>query len=246
MNDVSEKATDFARDLGDAMRRNPVSAALIGMGIIWMFSGRLAGLSGEAARRTRLDRIPDAAGEAFEAAGSMVRSGARAMGDSVGSIAGTVQDSAATVVEKATQFGRDQTEAVSDYAKSLPGFGADMIGEARSSLAELFRTQPLALGAIGLAIGAGIAAALPATELEAEYLGESADTLKEKARQFASDQVSRAGAAAENAVKAAAAEARDQGLTMEGVKSAAGDISDKIGRVASAAQKGAAERVGSR
>lgn len=246
MNDVSEKATDFVRDLGDAMRRNPVSAALIGMGIMWMFSGRLAGLSGEAARRVRLDRIPDAAGDALDAAGSMVRSGARAMGDSVGSIAGTVQDGAATVVDKAAQFGRQQTEAVSEYAKSLPGFGADMMGEARSSLAELFRTQPLALGAIGLAIGAGIAAALPATELEAEYLGESADTVKEKARQFASEQASRAKTAAENAVKAAAAEARDQGLTMEGVKSAANDISDKIGRVASAAQKGAAERVGSR
>jgi hypothetical protein len=112
MNDVSEKATDFVRDLGDAMRRNPVSAALIGMGIVWMFSGRIAGLSGEAARRARLDRIPDAAGEAFDAAGSMVRSGARAMGDSVGSIAGTVQDNAASVVDKAAQFGRQQTEAV--------------------------------------------------------------------------------------------------------------------------------------
>jgi hypothetical protein len=245
MNDVSEKATDFVRDLGDAMRRNPVSAALIGMGIMWMFSGRIAGLSGEAARRTGLDRIPDAAGEAFDAAGSMMRSGARAMGDSVGSVAGTVQSSAATVVDKATQFGREQTGAVSEYAKSLPGVGADMIGEARSSLAELFRTQPLALGAIGLAIGAGIAAALPATELEAEYLGESADTVKEKARQFASEQASRAKTAAENAVKAAAQEARDQGLTMEGVKSAAGDISDKLGRVASAAQKEAAQRVGS-
>jgi hypothetical protein len=244
MNDVSEQATDFVRDLGDAVRRNPVSAALIGMGIVWMFSGRIAGLSGEAARRAGLDRIPDAAGDAFDAAGSAVKSGARAVSDSVGSVAGNVQSSAAAVVDKASQFGRQQAEVVSDYAKSLPGFGADMIGEARSSLAELFRTQPLALGAIGLAIGAGIAAALPATDLEAEYLGETADTVKEKARQFASEQASRAKAAAESAVSAAATEARNQGLTVEGVKSAAGDISEKLGRVASAAQKGASERVG--
>jgi hypothetical protein len=244
MNDVSEKATDFVRDLGDAVRRNPVSAALIGMGIVWMFSGRIAGLSGEAARRAGLDRIPDAAGDAFDAAGSAVKSGARAVSDSVGSVAGNVQTSAAAVVDKASQFGRQQAEVVSDYAKSLPGFGADMIGEARSSLAELFRTQPLALGAIGLAIGAGIAAALPATDLEAEVLGETADTVKEKARQFASEQVSRAKSAAESVVSAAATEARNQGLTVEGVKSAAGDISEKLGRVASAAQKGPSERVG--
>jgi len=244
MNDVSEKATDFVRDLADAVRRNPVSAALIGMGIMWMFSGRMAGLSAEAARRAGLDGLPDAAGGAFDAAGSFAKSGARAMGDGVGSVAGAVQNSAAAAVDKATQFGREQADAVSEYAKSLPGFGADMIDEARSSLAELFRTQPLALGAIGLAIGAGIAAALPATDLEAEYLGETADAVKQKARQFASEQATRATEAAESAVSAAADEARNQGLTAEGVKSAAGDISEKIGRVATAAQRATSERVG--
>src|SRR3954465_12546685 len=105
MNDVSERTTDFVGDRGDAVRRNPMSAALIGMGVMWMFSGRIAGLSGEAARRTGLDRVPDAAGDAFGAAGSYVQSGARAVGDSVGSVAGTVQDSAAAVVDKAAQFG---------------------------------------------------------------------------------------------------------------------------------------------
>lgn len=244
MTDVQEKATDFVRELGDAVRRNPVSAALIGMGIMWMFSGRIAGLSGDAARRAGLDRLPDAAGEAFGSAGSMMRSGARAIGDSVSSAAGTVQESGAAVVERAAQFGREQADTVSEYARQLPGYGSDMIEEARSSLGELFRAQPLALGAIGLAIGAGIAAALPPTDIEAEYLGESADAVKEQARQFASEQVSRATTVAESAFSAAATEARNQGLTVEGVKSAAGEISEKIGRVASAAQKSASERVG--
>ena len=48
-----------------------------------------------------------------------------------------------------------------------------MMGSVRSSLSDLFRAQPLALGALGLAIGAGIAAALPSTEVEAEYFGET-------------------------------------------------------------------------
>jgi hypothetical protein len=244
MNEASEKTTDFVRELGDAIRRNPVSAALIGMGVMWMFSGRMAGLSAEAARRAGLDRLPDAAGEAFDAAGSTVKSSVRAMGDSVSSAAGAVQDTATAMVDRASRFGREQADTVTGVARRLPGYGSDMIEEARSSLSELFRTQPLALGAIGLAIGAGLAAALPATDLEAEYLGETADAVKEKARQFASDQASRATDIAENAVNAAAAEARNQGLTMEGVRSAAGDISNKIGRVATAAQKGVSERVG--
>lgn len=243
MNDMSEKASDFVRELGEDVRRNPVSAALIGMGIVWLFSGRIAGWSGEAARRTGLDRVPDAASGAFDAASSVATSSARAMGESIGSAAATLQDNAASVADKATQFGRQQAGAVSEYAKALPAYGADMLGEARSSLADLFRTQPLALGAIGMAIGAGIAAALPATGPEAEYLGETADRVKEKARQFASEQASRATAAAEGAVEAAAAEARNQGLSVDGVKAAAGDVSEKIGRVASAAQKEISERV---
>ena len=32
MTDVAERGSDFIKDLGDAARRNPVSAALIGMG----------------------------------------------------------------------------------------------------------------------------------------------------------------------------------------------------------------------
>jgi hypothetical protein len=115
--------------------------------------------------------------------------------------------------------------------------------EARANLAELFRAQPLVLGAIGLAIGAGIAAALPSAEPEAEYLGEGSDAIKEKVHEFATEQTSRVTAAAESGISAAAEEAHKQGLTREGAKSAAGEMSAKVGRVVDAAGKGVSERV---
>jgi hypothetical protein len=34
MSNVSERGMDFVRDLGDAARKNPLSAALIGMGVL--------------------------------------------------------------------------------------------------------------------------------------------------------------------------------------------------------------------
>ena len=43
MTDMTENGSDFIKDLGDAARRNPVSAALIGMGVIWLFAGGKAG-----------------------------------------------------------------------------------------------------------------------------------------------------------------------------------------------------------
>ena len=39
MSDISEKTTDFVRDLGDAARQNPIAATLIGMGVVWLFAG---------------------------------------------------------------------------------------------------------------------------------------------------------------------------------------------------------------
>jgi len=220
MSDISGQATSFIQDLGDAARRNPLSTALIGMGMAWLFSGRAAGAAREAVRRTRIDQIPDVAAGAFDTAGSAVKS----VADTVG------------------EFGRERADALSDYARSLPESGSELMENARDNLQELFRTQPLALGAIGLAIGAGIAAALPATELEREYLGETSDAVKEKAQEFASDQTARMKEVAETAITAATEEAAQQGLTVEGAKSAASDLSAKVGRVVDAAGKGVPKR----
>ena len=76
MNSVSEQGSDFIQDLGNAVRKNPVSAALIGMGVLWLFTGnRPVERASDFARGTGLDRIPDAAGNAFDAARSTLRSG---------------------------------------------------------------------------------------------------------------------------------------------------------------------------
>jgi hypothetical protein len=128
---------------------------------------------------------------------------------------------------------------VSEYAGSIPG--AEMMENARSNLAELFRTQPLALGAVGLAIGAGIAAALSSTEAETDYLGETSDAFKERAQALVAEQASRAAAAAESGISAAAEEVRNQGLTVEGTKSAASEMAAKLGRVVDAAGKKVSE-----
>ena len=113
----------------------------------------------------------------------------------------------------------------------------------RSNLTEVFRAQQIALGAIGLAIGAGIAAALPASEVEDTYLGETSDTVKAKATEFASEQAEHVTKVAGAVIDAVSEEARRQGLTMEEAKSAAGDISAKIARVANAAGKGVSQRL---
>ena len=243
MNEILERGSDFVRDLGEAARKNPLSAALIGMGVLWLFAGnRPVERVGEVVRGSGLDRIPDAAGNAFEATRSILTSGVDSIGGRVISAKDALQGQGADVLDNAARFGHEQVDAASEYALSIPEYGAEMFDTVRSNLNDLFRAQPLALGAIGLAIGAGIAAALPSSEVEAAYIGETSDTVKAKAAEFAAEQTDRATTVAENVMEAVADESRRQGLTVEGAKEAVGDISAKVGRVVDTAKKGVSER----
>jgi hypothetical protein len=243
MNSMSEeKGSDFIHDLGDAVRKNPVSAALIGMGVLWLFSGRTSAARAGEFVRTGLDRLPDARGDAFEGARSTLGSGTASVGERVASVTGAMSDGAADTLNSAARYGWEYADSASGYVASIPGTGFEVFHTVRSNLSQVFKAQPLVLGAIGLAIGVGIAAALPATELESDYLGEASDAAKAKASEFASAQADRVTAVAGDVMEAVTNEAQRQGLTLESAKSAVGDISAKVGRVVDAAGKGFSER----
>jgi hypothetical protein len=244
MSEFSEKGSDFVRDLSDAARKNPISAALIGMGVLWLFTGgRTAERVGDMVRGAGFDRIPDAAGNALDAARSTLRSGTESIGSGVSSATETLRDAGSASLDRVARAGSEVADAAYGYAQNIPDAGGALFSTARDNLSELFRAQPLALGAVGLAIGAGIAAALPATDLEAKYFGEASDDFKEQAADFASEQVSRATTIAEEVAAAISDEARKQGLTVDAAKSAIADIPGKLGRVVDAAGKGVSERV---
>jgi len=243
MNNVSEKGFDFIQDLGDAVGKNPLSAALIGMGVLWLFAGsQPVERIGDFARSSGLYRIPGAAGDAFGAARSTLRSGTDAVGERVASAKDIVKDGVVDALDSATRYGREYADTASEYASSIPGSSGESFDTVRSNLSDFFRAQPLALGAIGIAIGAGIAAALPATQIEADYLGETSDTVRKTAAQFAAEQTDRVTSVAGNVVEAVKEEATTQGLTPDGAKTAARDISAKIGRVVDATGKSISDR----
>jgi hypothetical protein len=221
MTDMAEKGSDFVKDLGNAARRNPISAALIGMGLVWLFAGSKSSVAGEVLQRT-VNRLPEAAKNTVSAAQDRVVSAADAM-----------RETGSEGIDIATR-------AVSEYAKALPD-AADVVGNVRGNLADLFKAQPLALGAIGLAIGAGIAAALPNTDVENAYLGETSETLKNKAAEIAGEQIDKVSTRAAEVVETAAEEARKQGLTIEGAKAAIDDLTGKFSRVVDAAGESASE-----
>ena len=94
-----------------------------------------------------------------------------------------------------------------DSATQLGDSAKQQWQRARGSIDSLVNEQPLALGAIGLAIGAILGAAAPRTRLEEETIGPASRNLTEKAKEMGSQQLDKATQAAKQVVE----KPKDQG-----------------------------------
>lgn len=198
----------FIEGLAAAARENPLAAALIGGGALWLLIGS--------------NRLKNAASSVTSAAEPLADLGARAQRsaasgweDAYGSMrknASRMQDEASHGVNEAVQNARTAaSDAISGAAEAMTDrfdegiAGAremfDRVGralprketfmQAQSSLSDLLERQPLVLGAVGLAIGATVAGALAKSSVEDEWVGDLSDGLK-------ADLKERAGAASQS------------------------------------------------
>jgi hypothetical protein len=195
---------DFVRDLGKAIRDNPIPAALIGMGLAWLFTGGRS--SAKAGFRWARD--------------SVTRSGSKEEGDTARGLGRSLDDAASENRSDGSSVAQKATDVLSSLGAGTP----QVFAGAQANIADFMRRQPLMLGALGLAVGAGVAASLRTTEAEADLLGQSAAKAKDRARRLAA-------AAARRANDVAAAmgqEARAQELSPDGIRQAAGEASRKV------------------
>jgi ElaB/YqjD/DUF883 family membrane-anchored ribosome-binding protein len=81
---------------------------------------------------------------------------------------------------------------------------------ARGGVDYLVREQPLALGAIGLAVGAILAAMAPRTQKEEELMGEASRNLMEKAKETGSQQLEKAQETVKQVAETSSNERKDQ------------------------------------
>jgi hypothetical protein len=198
---------DFLHVLSSAMRQNPFSSALIGMGLVWLFAG------GRHAARAGIGAVS----ETIERSGAGIGESLQALGSQAASATNSVRGGAAAMVEKASSAAFSLTESAREIGRRAPSVDGEFFASARASLSDLFERQPLLLGAVGAAIGATAAASLPSMDSEVELLGDSSATLQDKAREVANKQMQRVSEVADGVVTTIAEEARVEGLTMEGL-----------------------------
>ncbi len=237
---------DFMTGLTDAVRENPIPAALIGMGILWLFTGgsKTSIFGGAAAVLSGVKSgVGSAAAGGYHGAervGSMLTGG-------VSDAAGRIASGGAHAADAMRSAGEGLASGSADLAasaRSMAGdasvatqsMGREWASSAQSSLTNAFTQQPLLLGALGLGIGAAIAAAAPVTETENRLMGDAANTFKEQAQTLMNEKAGDAKAMADRALR----EVQSQGLTATGAGQALRSIAETAVDVAEKAISGKA------
>lgn len=233
----------------ETIRHNPVPAAMVGLGLGWLFMNRRSAprydqrryrdegyglydardygaegayrgygvdasyrgndrpegayegrhegsaLQGQRPGRSTVNKVQNTVGNVAERAQ-----------DAVGDAAGRAQETVGNVVNQAQ-------ETASDFAARTQRQAMRLEDRFESAL----RENPLAVGAIALAVGAAFGLVAPATERENELLGEARDTLVERAQEVAQNTAERiqqvAGQVVDDAQHTAKQAAHEQGLT---------------------------------
>jgi hypothetical protein len=201
--DNNGAATDLVNAIGGAVRDNPLSAALIGMGLVWLFTGGRAPL----------------------------KAGLGAVASGLSTTGGRVNEQAASARHAIVDTAASAAEAVRSSIVSMASEAPGPKG-VRSTLSDLFQRQPLLLGALGLGIGAGVGASMRTTDTEKQYFGDASAEFQTKALGAANEGVQRASDIASGVATTIAHEARHQGLTPDALNSNVVDAGQKLKLVA--------------
>jgi ElaB/YqjD/DUF883 family membrane-anchored ribosome-binding protein len=158
-------ANEFVQNLGGTAKQNPVPVVLVGIGLAWLMT-----LGRQPAQPTGSSMSSSGIGERASGAMKSASDSMNAMKDRAGEAAGSVRDRAGQVADAS----REQWD------------------RAKGGVEYLVNEQPLAIGAIGLAVGAMLGAVAPRTRAEDQLMGEASRNLAQKAKEVGSQQMDKA------------------------------------------------------
>ncbi len=213
-------------DVGRVAANNPFPLLLIGLGV-----GLLAyqGFGSGSRRRTYNYRsgYDNDYDRGYEGSNrSMLKSAQGKIGDAASGAYESVSDAASTAASSVTGAASTAANSVTDAASKVYSGATDYAGRAYEKVGDLgsqareqydyyLEENPLAVGAVALAVGAAVGLSLPSTRYEGQLVGEYRQNLLDKAQSAAGDLVDRVKEVATEAKETIKDEARAQGLTGE-------------------------------
>ncbi|MFL5770585.1 MAG: DUF3618 domain-containing protein [Chloroflexota bacterium] len=227
--DMVSEAGMQVRDTGtgviETMRRNPIPTALAGIGIAWLWMSRNSTprrpmrYAGGYDWNDRWSRDRYATGryataryggdggfgrtasDAFDAAGERASDAVDAAGRSMRRVSRSASDAADSVGRRAEDVVGDARRTLDDVGPNVQSAAEDASDTARRVLEE----NPLAAGAIALAVGTAVGLAMPATRVEQELMGDAGSRVIDQAQEAAARPLEKAERAMREAAPAGAA-----------------------------------------
>jgi hypothetical protein len=214
---------EFLSNLGRQIADNPLPVTLIGAGLaLYLFSNG-KGTSSAAAPstvpgkpETSNSTAANIAGAASEMGSNLVdkvssyssRVGDQA-GESYNAAANTLSDAASSVGNAAASASNAVAAAVQKTAE-IAGSAKQTAADTTRNTVAFLKDQPLIMIGAGIALGAAIGAAIPATDFEDTLMGEASDAMKEQVSDVASEQLDEAKEAGKRLVDNMTEKAKDE------------------------------------
>lgn len=230
--------------LGHQAQDNAVPLALIGAGLAWMV------LRNRTPQYETRSFSPDYDGDyagapesgylgaEYEPDGSSrtgaLRQKARGLAENAKSAIGERADRARQAAESARQSLSSTASTAAERARTMAGTARERAvhygHRAEETFLETLDREPLVIGALGLAVGAAVGAALPATPIEDRYVGPLRDRALDEGKTRAKEGLRQAKEVASAAASTLKQEAQTQGLT---------DVNGLVDKVEQVARAGA-------
>lgn len=180
--ELFERALGFARgngrefvdNLGASVKANPVPMLLTSVGLLWMMASQHSGRSLPASASA-------GAWPAARQGGPGLAQRAKHAGERAAEKLGSAREHLGETREHLGERMHHSGEALRHRAD-----------HARQGFDTMLSEQPLAIGAMGIALGALLGALLPTTQREDQLLGSASERLRGKARDLAGEGLERA------------------------------------------------------
>jgi len=200
---TGDGAMDMGASMLDLVKQNPVPAALVGIGLGWLYMNRSTGHPDYQAQSGSHYRYSDpyrsTSSEAQGGIGGVVsRTSERAS-----AMASGVQDQAGELADTVQEQVGDLTDTVMERTTRAPG-----------QIQHMMEENPIMTAALAAALGGAVGLALPSTATEDHLAGTTRDRVMGRAQHMTSEAMDKVQNVAQEVQATATNEARSQGLTV--------------------------------
>lgn len=219
-------AGEMMDNLGVQVRENPMALAMIGAGMAWLMMGK------NGAKST------DVAAGAYQGAPGAQHAASPMGGDLKNTVEDVKENAAHAVSDAKAAVGGAVDQAIA----GVQGLGAQASSAGRTAartFEDILQQEPLIIGALGLAVGVAVGAALPSTTFEDRTFGGARDDLVEAGGRKLAAAAENLSASGQAALQAAREEADNQGLAPSD-----GSLTDKAEAVVRSAATAARDELG--